>query len=481
MYKEKKLMALFVFLSVLTLSASAITIDGYDTSTSWFDLDGNGYDEPYLDANISFSNVNMSEDTADVRFYEVSSGDSIRQLDRSIGDWRVFISSPSMSLQDGNTYYVNVTAEDVSQNTKDTLDFVYKYNVSNDTNANDLTEFCPDGTPLDGNESFDNATVGEAEQTFTQSLSNVFFGENECGQTRSLTGIISNSISDAVNTIKAFLLSITASLINSLSVIGGFLTNAFNWSAWVSGNWALEAKGVTWDTNESFTYYNYTGDYPKRINDTNVEALDVMLNRYDINITLNANQYYQESDLGLLDDPDPVYTLGTVQDREYTINSYTHEFAYLPEGVGGLSLSLNRISAIASIFIYGVISILPDPFVNFVNLFVEQVGTLAQAVAILVKYLFGAIDFALNEGTLLIIGGLKAYLFLVFAYYGDIVNKLYNKRISLGKASQLMVRDIENKFTNFIHLVGYVWGFVESGFNTIINLLRFIRSLIPFI
>lgn len=477
MLRDKKILYLTALVMLVSLGQS-IQVDSYTTNISRLDFDSDGFEEPYLVVNYTFSDVDASSDSANFIVEDQLTGERIAKNDRFIGSSRRFDSAPDVLLTNGTTYSVRLEAIDDSAGTTAVKEFEYTYTLAKDPYV--------DSTNSSTNTTNSTGFIEGLLKPIGDNTPNVGKGINnkvDSGVAKlqgAIDGVVS-SIKNAIESLKGLLYSLITALVNAISVIAGWVLNAYNIITYQINNHNLIAQGEFWDSNETFTYYNYTDDYPTRINETDAETLDIILNRYDIETQYSAKEYLDDANVTLTDDPDPVYVLGTVNNKTYTINSYTHETNYFPQGIGGAKLTINRVVSLLSIILYGILNILPSGFVNFVSLFVDQAFTIGKIIDMIVTYVFGAIDFAFNDGTLIIIGAIKAYIGFVAMFYGSIVGRVLEGKIGLGKASRLVVRDVETKIEMYSDSLIWTWNFIESGFNTIIRLLRFVRSLIPFL
>jgi len=84
-------------------------------------------------------------------------------------------------------------------------------------------------------------------------------------------------------------------IVNAITLFFSFLINTVDILWFLFMNSGLEVQGELDRNNETFTYYSYTGDYNKTLNETNATFEDTLFRRYELNTTYSGYDYIQDA------------------------------------------------------------------------------------------------------------------------------------------------------------------------------------------
>lgn len=250
---------------------------------------------------------------------------------------------------------------------------------------------------------------------------------------------------------------------------------------WNLANAGLTVEGTVEDTNETFTYYNYTGDYPKRLNDTSATFKQSFLQQYSLNGTYTSKDYRDDKNISLANlNATPILTLynaSTTDGRNdsITINYYTVNKT-LPNGVSVLQLATHEAIKFLGNLVEGVLDTLPDSLENSFETFIDSAGDVGGLVGSYFGIILSMVGWIANKGFDLTIMLGKLYVIFTGLRYGEMLMEASEQDKSMVETGHMILSDVEKKYMTVIDLFEKTYNSLQTSAIIFIHILRGVKN-----
>lgn len=285
------------------------------------------------------------------------------------------------------------------------------------------------------------------------------------------------------------LTSILAAIINAITIFLSYLVNIGKVVAFHIGDYGLTVEGELYKNNQTFTYYNYTGDTLRTFNETNATFMDGVLLRYELNATYTSIDYVQDRNITSAQfKEDPIFSFGNtaeirdenVTGSNITVNEYTWDYGF-PDGI---SLPVIWIFAVVSAFlsvIFFIYGLIPEPIRNAVDAFFRAGGIILGLTVTFLSVLTDILNFVFVDGLKYTIMFVQyGILFKAMYYFKHVSEALDDGGKSPSEAIHVIITDLEEQYVRLIEITERTYNLLDKAVKTILDVLKTISGYIPF-
>lgn len=314
------------------------------------------------------------------------------------------------------------------------------------------------------------------------------------GTVTSVLNDIDKAISDASDFLDKMLgdilygvIQILADILNGITRAMGWIGNWFDLALYKVNNQGLTVEGNVDKNNETFTYYNYSGNYDKEMSDTNMTVMESTLRQYSLNTTFTASEYLDNNNISAGDlNTTEMFTLYNVNatnssnKKDIKVYSYTRK-EELPKGISSSTQAIHVVVSASGGIVQGIMDFIPDTLRNSLSSYFDTAKSVISGIQNFLSLLVGGFNWAFVKGASLTIQLGQLYLLFTGLRYGQWLMEALNNNMTYVEAVHRVLDDMEHKYHRLLDITYKAFRVLESGFSVLMAVLRTVSSYIPFI